>query len=144
VLLSPYLDEHAASLSNSVLCPHYAESDVSDTPSSPASIESFSILDPIAWRRGYTSYDYGDDQDGRLYRVVRKRLRKNRAQILTAVVFFTLLVVGCAAGGWAILQHENSQLEGICMTREGGDRCQEQAWARCVAVNGVGYCEGVL
>lgn len=144
VPFSPYLDDESASLSNNVLCPRYAESDISDTPTSPASIESFSILDPIAWRRGYTSYDDRNDQRRKVYQILKQRWRKNKGQILAVMMLFTLLVVGCAAGGWAVLRHETSQLKEACLARKGGDRCQDRAWAKCVAVNGLGYCEGVL
>ena len=75
--------------------------------------------------------------------MLKKRWVKNKVQIMVVMMLFTLLV-GCAAGGWAVLQRENSQLKDTCLTREGGSRCQDPAWARCVADNGVGYCEGVM
>lgn len=32
-----------------------------------------------------------------------------------------------------------------CLVRKGGDRChREIAWAKCVAMNGVGSCEGIM
>ncbi|ORY19725.1 hypothetical protein BCR34DRAFT_448740, partial [Clohesyomyces aquaticus] len=52
--LSPYTDDDNA-LSNNLICPRYADSDPTSAPPSPASIESFDILDSVAWRRGHTS-----------------------------------------------------------------------------------------
>ncbi|KAF1966893.1 hypothetical protein BU23DRAFT_378640, partial [Bimuria novae-zelandiae CBS 107.79] len=100
---SPYLDDTGA-LSNSIICPRYAESDISDTPTSPASIESFDILDSIAWRRGYMSHDTGDGRR-KAIDVLRRRWRKNRARIVAVILLFTLFVVGCAVGGWAVVRH---------------------------------------
>jgi len=32
-----------------------------------------------------------------------------------------------------------------CLRREGGDRCHEEiAWAKCIAIDGLGYCEGIM
>ncbi|KAL5390129.1 hypothetical protein PMIN06_001497 [Paraphaeosphaeria minitans] len=142
VPFSPYSDDEAA-LSNTILQPHYAESIVSDTPTSPASIESFDILDSIAWRRGYTSYETHEGRS-RAYEVLRKRGRKNRAQIIATLLLFTLFIAGCAIGGWAVVQHQGTQAREACLAREGGERCNDPAWAKCVAINGAGYCLGVM
>jgi len=139
--VSPYSD-HDNELSNSLICPRYAENDTSSAPPSPASIESFDILDSIAWRRGYTSHDSG--VKARSCDVLRKRWPKNRAQIIVILLVFTLFLIGCAVGGYAAIRHEAASTRNTCIAREGGDRCEEPAWARCIALNGVGYCEGVM
>ncbi|KAK7188673.1 hypothetical protein DPSP01_013302 [Paraphaeosphaeria sporulosa] len=141
VPFSPYSDDNAA-VSNNVQ-PRYAESIVSDTPTSPASIESFDILDSIAWRRGYTSYETHESRQ-RAYEVLRKKWRKNRALIIAILLLFTLFVAGCAIGGWAVVRHESMRAKEACLAREGGERCNDPAWSKCVAINGTGYCSGVM
>jgi hypothetical protein len=139
--VSPYSDNENE-LSNNLLCPRYAENDTSSAPPSPASIESFDILDSIAWRRGYTSYDSG--VKARSCDGLRKRWRKNRAQIIAMLLVFTLFLVGCAVGGYLAVRHDGVRTKDTCVAREGGDRCEDPVWARCIALNGVGYCEGIM
>jgi hypothetical protein len=136
----PYSDDNSPSsaLSNAnLLCPRYAENDTSSAPPSPASIESFDILDSIAWRRGYTSHASGA-------RPRRWRNRKHRAHIIAIAVVFALFLIGCSVGAYAAIRHEAVKTRETCLTREGGERCDDAAWARCIASNGVGYCEGVM
>lgn len=140
--VAPYTDDDDASLANNLLCPRYAENDTSSAPPSPASIESFDVLDSIAWRRGYTSRETG--AKARTCDAVRKRWRKNRAQLIALLLVFALLLLGCAVGAVLALRYETGRTAARCVVREGGERCAETAWARCVAGNGVGFCEGVM
>ncbi|KAF2643482.1 hypothetical protein P280DRAFT_254183 [Massarina eburnea CBS 473.64] len=142
--LSPYRDSASPmSLSSNLLCPE-RENTRSSSPPSPASVESFDILDSIAWRRGYTSYDTHDVRT-RAYDVLEKRWKRSRGQIIVALLLFVLFVVGCSVGGWAAIRYEKGQLVDACAKREGGERCNsDNTWAKCVATNGVGYCEGIM
>jgi hypothetical protein len=49
--LSPYIDDDLA------LAPRYADRDMTSAPPSPASIQSFDILEAIPWRKSYISLD---------------------------------------------------------------------------------------
>ena len=139
--LSPYSDNENE-LSNNLLCPRYAENDTSSAPPSPASIESFDILDSIAWRRGYTSH--GSGAKPAACEALRKRWRKNRAQMIALLLVLALFLIGCSVGGYLALRHVSVRTKETCIAREGGDRCADAAWAQCIALNGVGYCEGVM
>lgn len=130
-------------LSNNVLQPRYAESIASDTPTSPVSIESFDILDSIAWRRGYTSHETHERRQ-RVYEVLRKKWRTNRTHVVAVLLLFSLFVTACAVGGWAVVRHQSAQLRETCLARDGGVRCDEPAWVKCIASNGAGYCAGVM
>lgn len=55
-----------------------------------------------------------------------------------------LLAAGCTVGGFFAWRHQNVKVRDECVRREGGERCKEIAWAKCVAINGVGYCEGIM
>lgn len=78
---------------DTLLCPRYAENDPTSAPPSPASIESFDILDSVPWRRSYISLD---DNGADLSR----RSRTRKAQITALVWVLTLLLTGCAVGGY--------------------------------------------
>jgi hypothetical protein len=140
----PYSDNNSPSsaLSNAnLLCPRYAEDDNTSAPPSPASIESFDILDSIAWRRGYTSHGLG----ARPHRCCASwRNQKHRGLMIALAVVLALFLVGCSVGAYAAIRHEAARTRETCLAREGGERCNDAAWARCIAGNGVGYCEGVM
>ncbi|KAF2109303.1 hypothetical protein BDV96DRAFT_636335 [Lophiotrema nucula] len=134
--LSPYIDDDNA-LSNNLICPRYADSDPTSAPPSPSSIESFDILDPVAWRRGYTSWDNGTGK-------VRTYWRKRRSQIIGFLLLLLLLIAGCATGAYFAVRYEYGRLKNDCSARGGGERCNELKWAKCVSRNGLGFCEGIL
>ncbi|KAH7402681.1 hypothetical protein BKA66DRAFT_449281 [Pyrenochaeta sp. MPI-SDFR-AT-0127] len=140
--LSAYTDDDTA-VANNLLLPRYAESDPTSSPPSPASIESFDVLDSIPWRRSYISLDSGSSQDRRLDRL-RKRCRGKKTRIVAILLLFILFVTGCTLGGYLAVKHEKDKLKDNCYARNGGDRCAELTWARCVARNGFGYCEGFM
>ncbi|KAF1959005.1 hypothetical protein CC80DRAFT_546322 [Byssothecium circinans] len=141
--LTPYLDTTSpTSLSNNILYPE-EESTRSSSPPSPASIESFDILDSIAWRRGHTSWDPQTVRT-RACDVLRKRWKRNRGQIIAVLILLLLVLVGCSVGGWAAVRRGKGRVGEVCVKREGGERCGEGKWAECVARNGRGYCEGVM
>lgn len=140
--LSPYTDDENA-LSNNLLCPRYAESDSSSAPPSPASIESFDILDSIAWRRGYTSHN-SKDVRSRACGFLRSRWKKNRAHMIAILLLFLLLVAACTTGGILAVRHKRVQTRAACYTRAGGARCEQPTWAKCIATNGLGFCEGIM
>ncbi|KAH3912354.1 hypothetical protein HBI56_004690 [Parastagonospora nodorum] len=85
--LAPYTDD------DTLLCPRYAENDPTSAPPSPASIESFDILDSIPWRRSYISLDSNGAS-------LSRRWRTRKAQITALVWVLTLLLTGCAVGGY--------------------------------------------
>ncbi|KAF2691900.1 hypothetical protein K458DRAFT_381744 [Lentithecium fluviatile CBS 122367] len=139
--VSPYAD-YENELSNNLLCPRYAENDTSSAPPSPASIESFDILDSIAWRRGHTSH--GGGVKARSCDVLKKRWKKSRGHIVAIILLLALFLIGCIVGGYLAVRQNAIHTKDTCRVRSGGDRCEDPAWARCIARNGVGYCEGVM
>ncbi len=90
----PYTDDDTA-FANQTLCPRYAESDPTSAPPSPASVESFDILDNVPWRRSYISLDSGH---GRFQIQKRGTSRRRRSACIIAILllFCMLLVAGCA------------------------------------------------
>ncbi|KAF2653953.1 hypothetical protein K491DRAFT_574122, partial [Lophiostoma macrostomum CBS 122681] len=91
--ISPYsTSDHE--LSNTLLCPRYADADTSSAPPSPASIESFDILDSIPWRRGYTSYHSG------LHGVRARDIWVKRKSQIVAVLLLVMLLVVVFVGGF--------------------------------------------
>ena len=141
--VSPYGDHSTTTLSNNLLCPRYAESDPSSAPPSPSSIESFDVLDSVPWRRGYISLDAAGDRT-RAWAVLSKKWQKNKARIIATLILFTLFVTACTIGGYMAVRQERWRTRDMCYARGGGDRCEEVAWAKCVRVNGLGFCEGVM
>ena len=103
-----YTDDEGV-FSNNDLCPRYADADPSSAPPSPASVESFDILESIPWRRSYIapggSYQYGSSGFRRAsspreaLRALWKRslTRILAAALLVAVTTTTLILVGTTA-----------------------------------------------
>ncbi|KAF2007220.1 hypothetical protein P154DRAFT_516992 [Amniculicola lignicola CBS 123094] len=141
-LLSPYTDSDP-SLSNTLICPRYADADPSSAPPSPASIESFDVLDSVAWRRSHTTYIPHVDKV-RCCNNLGKTWRQRKGQVMALGMLLTLLLLVCSLGGYFAVRHERGKIREACYKREGGDKCTEFEWARCVVRNGKGYCEGVL
>ena len=135
--LSPYIDDDTT-FANNVLCPRYPDQDPTSAPPSPASIQSFDILEAIPWRKSYMSL--GSD-NGRGY---RKRWRKYRVQIIAIMLLLILSTTALTLGISLAIQQSNKQLRSICLSRYGGDRCTDPTWARCVTRKGLGYCKGVM
>lgn len=135
--LSPYIDDGMA-FANNILCPRYADQDPTSAPPSPASVQSFDILESIPWRRSYISL--GPDTE----RNYRKRWRKYRAQIIVIMLLLVLSTIALILGISLAIQHSNKQLRSTCLSHYGGDRCADPVWARCVTREGLGYCQGVM
>jgi hypothetical protein len=135
--LSPYTDDDTT-FANNVLCPRYADQDPTSAPPSPASIQSFDILEVIPWRKSYISL--GSD-NGHSY---RKHWQKYRAQIITIMLLLVLSTTALTLGISLAIQQSNKQLRSTCLSRYGGDRCTDPIWARCVIREGPGYCKGVM
>ncbi|KAF1366136.1 hypothetical protein EJ07DRAFT_85177, partial [Lizonia empirigonia] len=89
--LSPYIDDETT-FGNNVLCPRYADQDPTSAPPSPASIQSFDILESIPWRRSYILLDPNQQRD------YRKRWRKYRAQIITIALLLILSTTALTLG----------------------------------------------
>lgn len=65
--------------------------------------------------------------------------------IIAIMLLTILLAAGCTIGGLFARRHEYMKTLETCLKREGGERCnQEITWAKCVAFNGVGHCEGIM
>jgi hypothetical protein len=82
---------------DTLLCPRYAENDPTSAPPSPASIESFDILDSIPWRQSYISLDNSAGQS--------RRWRMCKAQLTALVLLLTLLLSGSSVGGYVAVKH---------------------------------------
>ncbi|KAF2030311.1 hypothetical protein EK21DRAFT_38754, partial [Setomelanomma holmii] len=102
--LSSYSDHEDAIVANSLLCPRYAENDPTSAPPSPASIESFDILDSIPWRRSYISSDSGPDG-----RRLARQWKKQRMRVIVASLLLALLVTGCTISAYLAVKHEKSK-----------------------------------
>ncbi|KAF2270847.1 hypothetical protein CC78DRAFT_610903 [Lojkania enalia] len=139
--LSPYADNEGT-LPNNIICPRYADCDASSAPPSPASIESFDILDSVAWRRGHISHR---DIEGKVstYDALASSWNNKKSRMIGILLLFILLGAGCSAGAYLVVRHKKGGIQDECARRQGRDRCTETTWAKCVARNGVGYCEGV-
>ncbi|KAI8937448.1 hypothetical protein NX059_005170 [Plenodomus lindquistii] len=98
--LALYTDDDTA-VANTLLCPRYADTDPTSAPPSPASIESFDILDNVPWRRSYISLGRTSAQEAAL----RRRWRYDRARILAALLLSTLVAAGCTLGGILAARH---------------------------------------
>ncbi|CAO2657322.1 Nn.00g034480.m01.CDS01 [Neocucurbitaria sp. VM-36] len=105
---SPYTDDPTI-FANNVLCPRYAESDPTSAPPSPASIESFDVLDNTPWRRSYISLDSRGSQSNTIETLLQ-RWKKNRARIIVVLLLSTLLVTGSTLGGYFAVAHEKEKL----------------------------------
>ncbi|PVH92924.1 hypothetical protein DM02DRAFT_733425 [Periconia macrospinosa] len=163
--LSPYTDTHQSPtlLTNNLLFPENdhsltnhppRRSSLASPPSPTTSIQSFDILDAIAWRTSY--YDtYPNPSSSRRRRCRRtcteglrtRGWRKSRAHIIALAMVLLVLVVGCVVGTWAAVRWDGRRgVREACVRREGGlERCwKDWEWARCVGENGVGFCEGVV
>lgn len=72
--------------------------------------------------------------------------KRRKCQIISILVL--LLVVGsCTFAGVTAVRTKNEriarELKEMCFKKEGGERCRlEPAWAKCVAKEGLGFCEG--
>ncbi|KAH8710185.1 hypothetical protein GQ44DRAFT_436661 [Phaeosphaeriaceae sp. PMI808] len=109
-LLTPYSDNDTT-FANNVLCPRYAENDPTSAPPSPASIESFDILDSIPWRRSYISLDNTVAESGRCI-ALRRRWRMYRAHFTAFFLLFTLLVAGCSVSGYLAVKQTKQEMIG--------------------------------
>ncbi|KAF1933839.1 uncharacterized protein M421DRAFT_28595, partial [Didymella exigua CBS 183.55] len=96
--LSPYIDDDTT-FANNLLCPRYADQDPTSAPPSPASIQSFDILDSIAWRRSYISLESETHRD------CRKRWRKYRAQIIAIMLLLIFSTIALTQGISLAVQH---------------------------------------
>ncbi|KAF1939109.1 hypothetical protein EJ02DRAFT_266233 [Clathrospora elynae] len=103
--LSPYTDDDTT-FANNLLCPRYAECDPTYAPPSPASIESFDVLDNIPWRRSYIPLDSGERRGSGVCNRLRGRWLKNKSRGMT-VLLLTLVVSGCTLGGYLAIKHKN-------------------------------------
>ncbi|KAH7127040.1 hypothetical protein B0J11DRAFT_505751 [Dendryphion nanum] len=136
-----------------LLYPRYADADSSSAPPSPASMESFDILDAGgAWRRG------GGGMDGEGYdsRARAKRWRKTWWIVLFLILGALVLGGGLLGAGFGEKWKGNNGNSADGMSREevrrecerrggGEEKCSSDVeWAGCVVRSGVGYCEGVL
>jgi hypothetical protein len=102
--LAPYSDENDTTFAHNTLCPRYAENDLTSAPPSPASIESFDVLDSIPWRRSYISL--GNETN---HSTLRRRWRKHRARAIAVILLFTLLCLGCGTGVSIALQRRQNK-----------------------------------
>jgi len=137
-----------------VLIPRYADadtdsdSDTSSVPLSPASLESFDFTDNVPWRQGQPRDSFALDTKHRRTRSSSfpprySVLRARRTLILCVMLAVMLLVSGCAFGGMKARQFEKVRLRRVCEDRAGGEKCRlSESWAKCVAVDGLGVCEG--
>jgi hypothetical protein len=98
-LLTPYTDDD-----DHLLCPRYAENDPTSAPPSPASIESFGIMDSIPWRRSYISLD-----DSAVATRLHQRRRARRTRVIALSLLMSLSVVAVSSGGYLALQHGKSK-----------------------------------
>jgi hypothetical protein len=98
-LLVPYSDDD-----NYLLCPRYAENDPTSAPPSPASIESFGIMDSIPWRRSYISLD---DPAATSHTHQRRRARRRRVIALSLLI--ALSVIAVSSGAYLATQHGKSK-----------------------------------
>lgn len=136
--LSPHIDDDTTFAANNVLCPRYADQDPTSAPPSPASIQSFDILESIPWRRSYISLDSDMERN------YRKRWRKYRAQIIAIMLLLILSTSALTLGISLAIQQSNKQLRLKCVSHYGGSRCADPTWARCVIREGLGYCQGAI
>jgi hypothetical protein len=99
---SQYSDDEIA-FANDILCPRYAENDPTSAPPSPASIESFDVLESIPWRRSYV----GLDGSANIRQSQQLRTRRRRVMILSSLV--AVLVLGCGIGGYLAIRQKNDE-----------------------------------
>ncbi|KAH7078420.1 hypothetical protein FB567DRAFT_596019 [Paraphoma chrysanthemicola] len=102
--LPPYSDHEDSTFANNLLCPRYAENDPTSAPPSPASIESFDVLDSIPWRQSYISIDSGHEGTR-----LRRQWAKYRTRIFAVLLLLVLLVTGCAVSTYLALAHYQSK-----------------------------------
>jgi hypothetical protein len=102
--LAPYRDEDDTTFAHNTLCPRYAENDLTSAPPSPASIESFDVLDSIPWRRSYISLGNQTDRNA-----LSKRWRQQRARVIAVLLLFTLLCLGCGVTAFLAIQHSKNK-----------------------------------
>jgi hypothetical protein len=112
-----YTDDESL-FSNNDLCPRYADADPSSAPPSPASVESFDILESIPWRRSYIapgSYTHSTRRASpREILLARWKQRKVRVVVVGGVVATTLLALllilfGITAAGHLALRDAKSK-----------------------------------
>lgn len=132
--LAPYTDEDTT-FANHVLCPRYAENDPTSAPPSPASLESFDILDSIPWRRSYISLDTPAGESSTFRHALANRWRKHRARVIAITLLLALLLTGCTLAAYITSQ---THLTTQCLARNGGEKCKQAQWAKCIAHNGLG------
>lgn len=139
--LPPYAGDDTPS--NTLICPHYAESDCSTAAPSPSTIESFDVLDSIPWRRSYISLDAKTGRP-RFSEALRVRWRENKRRIIIIVLLFTVLVAGSFAAGSLAVERSRGHTREACRKRGDGSLCEDVRWAKCVSTNGLGFCEGAM
>jgi hypothetical protein len=69
---------------------------------------------------------------------------KKRPLIVGLIILLLSLVAGCSVAGVVAAKRNQGRTRDTCYKREGGDRCTDNGWAKCVAANGLGYCEGIM
>jgi hypothetical protein len=78
-----------------------------------------------------------------------RRARCCSPKVICVSLLLAMLVLGvlvaCVVGAKAKARYERQRIGEACVRREGReDRCWvDDKWARCVAANGAGFCEGV-
>jgi hypothetical protein len=102
-----YTDEDTI-FSNNDLCPRYADADPSSAPPSPASVESFDILESIPWRRSYIAPGYRQSR-ARPCEALRARCKKNRALAVATALLVMLIIVGTTTVAYLALRDAKSK-----------------------------------
>lgn len=92
----------------------------------------------MTWKRGQFQYD--EPRTSRVSGIWAKK----KSHIIAILVLLSLLIAGCALGGFAAVRYGKGRTINTCYARGGGERCQDAAWAKCIAADGLGYCEGVM
>jgi hypothetical protein len=102
--LTPYSDSDESVFANTTLCPRYAENDLTSAPPSPASIESFHVLDSIPWRRSYISLDTATE-----HAKLRMRWKKQQIRVIVLFLVVAALGVGCVVAAYMAVKHGKSK-----------------------------------
>jgi hypothetical protein len=111
-----YTDDESL-FSNNDLCPRYADADPSSAPPSPASVESFDILESIPWRRSYIapgSYTHSTRRASPR-EILLARWKQSRVRVVgvgvvaTTLLVLLLILVGITAAGHLALHDAKSK-----------------------------------
>jgi hypothetical protein len=108
-----YTDDESL-FSNNDLCPRYADADPSSAPPSPASVESFDILESIPWRRSYIapgSYTHSTRRASprEILLAQWKQSRVRVGVVATTLLILLLILVGITAAGHLALRDAKSK-----------------------------------